>query len=137
MLKLKVIILMMTAMFSGTIFAGDRDDVLKVVDMFYKGDHEGSAHFRKLSLHPNGAYRYINSKGEYKEYTFTFKDGNADKSYQEELLSIDIYEKVALVKLRLAFHKKKEVEYKLMTLHKTSKGWLITGISWGMGITIN
>jgi len=123
-------------MFSSSSFAGEREDVLTVVDYFYQGDHQGSKKYRELSLHPQGAYRYVNSKGEYKEYTFTFSEGNADKSYQEELLSVDIYENVALVRLRLAFKDKEEIEYKLMTLHKSSKGWLITSISWGMGITI-
>jgi len=136
MFKVSILFLIVSCMFSSSSFASEREDVLTVVDYFYKGDHQGSKKYRELSLHPLGAYRYVNSKGEYKEYTFTFSEGNADKSYQEELLSIDVYEKVALVRLRLAFKDKAETEYKLMTLHKSSKGWLITGISWGMGITI-
>jgi hypothetical protein len=55
--------------------------------------------------------------------------------YKEELLSIEIYETVALARLRLASKRRPEAEYKLMTVHKASGVWLITGISWGWGIT--
>jgi hypothetical protein len=136
MFKNKILLTLMFIMFSSPLFASERVNVLKIVDLFYKGDHEGSKEYRKRSMHPQGAYRYVDSSGKYVEYKFEFYSGNADVSYKEELLSIDIYENVALVRLRLAFIDKEEVEYKLMTLHKSSKGWLITGISWGMGITI-
>lgn len=134
--KINILFIIVSLIFSSSAFASEREDVLAVVDYFYKGDHQGSKKYRELSLHPLGAYRYVNSKGEYKEYKFTFSEGNADNSYQEELLSIDVFENVALVRLRLAFKDKAEIEYKVMTLHKSAKGWLITGISWGMGITI-
>jgi len=135
MLKMKSLLLLIVIIFSTNVLANERKNVIQVVDYFYKGDHEGSKKYRKLSMHPLGAYRYIDSTGKYVESKFEFYEGNADNSYQEEILSIDIYEKVALVRLRLAFKKNEEAEYKLMTLHKSPKGWLITSLSWGMGVT--
>ena len=135
--KWHVFLVVFVALISTSVLANDREAILTVVDNFYIGDHKGSKKHRELSLHPLGAYRYVNSSGEYKEYKFTFTEGNADTSYQEELLSVDIYENVALVRLRLAFKDKVIPEYKLMTLHKSTKGWLITSISWGMGVNIH
>jgi hypothetical protein len=136
MLKINILLAFVLIFFSTNSFANERENVLKVVDYFYKGDHEGSKEYRKLSMHPLGAYRYIDATGKYKEAKFEFYSGNADISYKEELLSLDIHEHVALVRLRLAFKEKEKAEYKLMTLHKSSKGWLITSISWGMGTTV-
>lgn len=85
-------------------------------------------------MHEKGAYRYVNKNGEYSEFTFDLESGEADTSYKEELLGIEIYGNVALVKLRLA-----ELtgghHYKLLTLHKADGAWKITSIVWGSGIT--
>ena len=136
MLRVKILLVAAFMSFSAPLLAGERESVVKVVSSFYKGDHEGSKEHRLLSMHPLGAYRYINSAGKYKQSVFKFYEGNADTSYKEELLSIDIYENVALVRLRLAFKETEKTEYKLMTLHKSSTGWLITSISWGMAVTV-
>jgi hypothetical protein len=117
-------------------FAGERENVLQVVEYFYQGDHTGSKKYRELSLHPKGAYRYSDENGQYVEDLFTFEEGHADTSYKEEVLSVDIYQDVALVRLRLAFEGELDAEYKLMILHKLSGKWLITSISWGMGVTL-
>jgi hypothetical protein len=87
-------------------------------------------------LHPKGAYRYSDENGQYVEDLFTFEEGHADTSYKEEVLSVDIYQDVALVRLRLAFEGELDAEYKLMILHKLSGKWLITSISWGIGVTL-
>ncbi len=62
-------------------------------------------------------------------------ESRGDTVYVEELLSIEIYETVALARLRLENQRRDEAEYKLMTLHKSNEAWLITGISWGWGVT--
>lgn len=123
-------------MFSAPSNGSDRLDIIKVVEIFYQGDHQGSKELRMASLHPQGAYRYVDAKGNYVESKFEFYEGNPDTSYQEEILSIDIYQHVALVRLRLDFKDNPVSEYKLMTLHKSNSGWLITSISWGMGVNI-
>ena len=86
-------------------------------------------------MHPKGAYRYVDKSGDYQESQFRLVEGGADTTYVEELLSIEIYETVALARLRLESERRREAEYKLITLHKTGRDWLITGISWGWGIT--
>ena len=113
----------------------DREAILKAIENFYIGDHTGSLEHKQLSMHPEGAYRYVNRDGEYRESQFELVEGGGDTLYVEELLSIEIYETVALARLRLVNQRREEAEYKLMTLHKTTEGWLITGISWGWGIT--
>lgn len=114
--------------------ASDRANIITTIDNFYIGDKTGSKKHKELSLHPKGAYRYVNKHGEYKEHIFTFKQGGADTSYHHELLSIDIYDNVAMVKLRLEKKETGEPEYKMMLLHKTNKKWLITSIVWGFNV---
>jgi len=113
----------------------DRAAVLETVRAFYIGDHTGSLEHKQASMHPQGAYRYVNREGEYRESTFRFVEGGADTLYTEELLSVEIYENVALARLRLDNQTRDVPEYKLMTLHKTDDQWLITTIAWGWGIT--
>lgn len=85
-------------------------------------------------MHEKGAYRYVNKKGEYAESIFRLDSDNADPNYKEELLTIEIYEKVALARLRLDQSYSKIPEYKLMILHKVEGKWKITSITWGFGI---
>ena len=113
----------------------DREAILETVKNFYIGDHTGSLEYKKKSLHPEGAYRYVDKEALYQESQFRFEESRGDTIYVEELLSVEIYETVALARLRLVNQRRDEAEYKLMTLHKTAEGWLITGISWGWGVT--
>ncbi len=113
----------------------DRQAVLKTIDNFYIGDHTGSIKHKKLSMHEKGAYRYVNRDGEYSESVFRLDSDNADPNYKEELLSVEIYDKVALARLRLDQFNSDKPEYKLMILHKASSDWKITSITWGFGIT--
>lgn len=113
----------------------DRSAVLETIKNFYIGDHTGSIKHKKLSMHEKGAYRYVNKDGEYAESIFRLDSNNADPNYKEELLSIEIYDKLAVARLRLDQFNSEIPEYKLMTLHKTSQGWKITSITWGFGIT--
>ena len=113
----------------------DREAILEAIENFYIGDHKGSLEYKKQSMHPEGAYRYVDRNGDYQESQFQLIETQGDTIYVEELLSIEIYENVALARLRLENQLREEAEYKLMTLHKTSEGWLITGISWGWGVT--
>ncbi len=113
----------------------DREAILKTIEHFYIGDHTGSLVHKQKSLHPDGAYRYVDKNGAYQESQFRLEESRGDTMYTEELLSIEIYETVALARLRLENQRREVAEYKLMTLHKTQEGWLITGISWGWGVT--
>ena len=113
----------------------DREAVLAAVEAFYVGDHTGSRAHREASMHPEGAYRYVDRDGVYRESPFRLVEGGADTLYTEELLGIDIYENVALARLRLESQRREEAEYKLMTLHKADGQWLITSIVWGWGVT--
>ena len=113
----------------------DRQSVIETIKNFYIGDHTGSIKHKKLSMHEKGAYRFVNRQGEYGESTFDLESDHADPNYKEELLSIEIYDKVALAKLRLDQFNYDKPEYKLMTLHKISGQWKITSITWGFGIT--
>ena len=113
----------------------DRQAIIKTIDNFYIGDHTGSIKHKKLSMHENGAYRYVNKKGEYAESVFRLDSDNADPNYKEELLSIEIYDKLALARLRLVQFNTELPEYKLMTLHKVGEEWKITSIMWGFGVT--
>lgn len=113
----------------------DRNAIIETIKNFYIGDHTGSIKHKKLSMHKNGAYRYVNKKGEYRESKFNLESNSADINYKEELLSIDIFDKVALAKLRLDQFKTEKPEYKLMILHKSKNSWKITSISWGFGVT--
>mgnify|MGYP000442234260 CR=1 FL=1 len=112
----------------------DRKAIIKTIENFYIGDHTGSIEHKKLSMHKKGAYRYVNRKGEYVESVFKLDSDNADTNYKEELLSIEIYDKLALARLRLDQFRTKVPEYKLMTLHKSNDEWKITSITWGFGI---
>ena len=113
----------------------DRAAVLESIEAFYIGDHTGSRAHRVASMHPDGAYRYVDRDGVYREHRFELVEGGADTLYTEELLGIDIYENVALARLRLENQRRDEAEYKLMTLHKAEGRWLITTIAWGWGVT--
>tara|TARA_B110000902_G_C13826414_1_gene405721 strand:- start:54 stop:506 length:453 start_codon:yes stop_codon:yes gene_type:complete len=112
----------------------DRQAVITTIKNFYIGDHTGSIKHKKLSMHEKGAYRYVNKKGEYAEGIFRLDSDNADPNYKEELLSIEIYDKVALARLRLDQFGSKLPEYKLMILHKANGEWRITSINWGFGV---
>ena len=70
----------------------------------------------------------------YVESTFNLESDSADPNYQEELLSIEIYQNVALARLRLDQFRTDIPEYKLMILHKIQGEWKITTISWGFGV---
>ncbi len=113
----------------------DRDAVLATIEAFYIGDHTGSLEHKVASMHPEGAYRYVDRDGAYQEGQFRLVEGGGDTLYVEELLSVEIYENVALARLRLENQRREEAEYKLMTLHKTDDRWLITSIAWGWGVT--
>ena len=113
----------------------DRDAILETIENFYIGDHTGSLEHKMKSMHPDGAYRYIDENGEYQESQFRLVESRGDTVYVEELLSIEIYETVALARLRLENQRREEAEYKLMTLHKSNAGWRITSIAWGWGVT--
>lgn len=113
----------------------DRQAVIRAIENFYIGDHTGSIKHKKLSMHEKGAYRYVNRDGEYSESIFNLDSDNADPNYKEELLSIEIYDKLALARLRLQQFSREQAEYKLMTLHKAGDEWKITSICWGFGIT--
>lgn len=114
----------------------DRQAVATTIQNFYIGDHTGSIEHKKKSMHPQGAYRFVNRDGVYSESVFRPDDDNADPNYEEELLSIEIYDTLAMARLRLKQNYTPVPEYKLMTLHKTAEsGWLITSITWGFGVT--
>ncbi|MEO1631921.1 MAG: hypothetical protein AAFU38_14190, partial [Bacteroidota bacterium] len=87
------------------------------------------------SMHPGGAYRYVDRDGAYQESPFQLVESRGDTLYTEELLGVEIYENVALARLRLENQRREQAEYKLMTMHRTSDGWLITSIVWGWGVT--
>ncbi len=112
----------------------DRQAIIKTIKIFYIGDHTGSIKHKKLSMHKKGSYRYVNKDGKYVESIFKLDSDNADPNYKEELLSIEIYDKLALARLRLDQFRAKLPEYKLMTLHKADGEWKITSITWGFGI---
>ncbi len=112
----------------------DRQEIIEIIENFYIGDHTGSIKHKKLSMHEKGAYRYVNKDGKYAESVFQLDSDSADPNYKEELLSIEIYDKLALARLRLDQFRTKLPEYKLMTLHKADGGWKITSITWGFGI---
>jgi len=115
-------------------FADERSDIITTIDNFYIGDKTGSKAHKVKSLHPKGAYRYVNKKGEFAQSNFVFKQGGADTSYNHELLSIDIFGQIASAKLRLENKESGKVEYKIMLINKVKSQWLITTISWGFEI---
>tara|TARA_R110002050_G_scaffold300286_2_gene468554 strand:- start:4878 stop:5330 length:453 start_codon:yes stop_codon:yes gene_type:complete len=112
----------------------DRQAIITTIKNFYIGDHTGSIKHKKLSMHEKGAYRYVNKEGKYEESLFRLDSDNADPNYKEELLSIEIYDKISFARLRLDQFRSKIPEYKLMILHKIDSQWKITSINWGYGI---
>lgn len=132
---MKYLLLLVSCLFfTGSVLANDRNDIVTTIDNFYIGDKSGSKTHKAKSLHPKGAYRYVNKDGKFIQHTFIIKEGGADTSYDHELLSIDIFGQVASVKLRLENKETGKVEYKIMLLNKTKSQWLITTISWGFEI---
>ena len=113
----------------------DRQAILTTIDNFYIGDHTGSIKHKKLSMHEKGAYRYINRAGKYAESIFRVDSDDSDPNYKEELLGVDIYDKMAIARLRLDQFNSDQPEYKVMILHKADGEWKITSITWGFGIT--
>lgn len=113
----------------------DRHAVLKTIENFYIGDHTGSIEHKKLSMHEKGAYRYVNRNGAYVDSVFRPDSDDSDPNYKEELLSIEIYGRLAIARLRQEREGSKHIEYKVMTMHKFGDDWKITTISWGFGIT--
>lgn len=112
----------------------DRQAIITATKNFFIGDHTGSIKHKKLSMHEKGAYRFVNREGEYSEYAFDLDSDDSDTSYTEEILGIEIFDKVALVRLRLAENKGGQ-HYKMLTLHKIKGDWKITTITWGSEIT--
>ena len=113
----------------------DRAAVHTAIKNFFIGDHTGSVKHKKLSMHEKGAYRYVTRDGKYGDGVFSFKEGDSDQTYTEELLDVEIYGNMALVKCRLNRDNAPLPSYKLFTLHKFEVGWRITTITWGYGIT--
>ena len=120
----------------------DRQAVIETTENFFIGDHTASIAHKKLSMHKKGAYRFINRDGAYDEFTFDLDSAEADTTYEEEILSVEIYGKLAFVRVRLELVNKQLVannskaHYKLFTLHKTDGKWKITTITWGSGIKL-
>jgi len=110
----------------------DRTAIHTAIKNFFIGDHTGSIEHKKLSMHDKGAYRYVNRDGEYADGVFNLNSDDADPDYTEELIGIEIYDKMALAKCRL-LHGDSSY-YKLFTLHKMGGVWKITTITWG-GLT--
>ena len=113
----------------------DRQAILKTLENFYIGDKTGSIEHKKLSQFAKGAYRYINRDGEYAESPVDITSDHSDPNYTEELLGIEIYNNMALARLRLEIKGVDGPEYKLMILHKSKEGWKISTICWGFGVT--
>lgn len=138
--------LLVFIVFSSTIFSqqneenkvktdfSDRQAIINTSENFFIGDHTGNIKYKKMSMHEKGAYRFVNRDGEYQEYIFDLESNDADTSYVEELLSIEIYVNLALVRLRLA-ELSGGHHYKLLTMHKIGGEWKITSITWGSEIT--
>ena len=112
----------------------DRQAIITATENFFIGDHTGSIEHKKLSMHEDGAYRYVNRDGAYSEFAFDLESDDSDTSYTEEILSIDIYGTLGLVTLRLAENSGGQ-HYKVLTLHKANGAWKITTIVWGSEIT--
>lgn len=120
---------------SGNTEFTDRQAIIKTIENFYIGDHTGSTKHKKLSMHEKGAYRYVDKNGNYSESVFQLDSDDSDTNYKEELLGIEIYDIMALARLRLDQFNYDLPEYKLMILHKANGDWKITSITWGFGIT--
>ena len=133
-LTLLFLFLLSTSLLSQEIEFADRKAIITATENFFIGDHTGSIKHKKLSMHENGAYRYVNKDGEYSKFDFNLDSDDLDKSYKEEILSIEIFETLALVKLRLAELSGGQ-HYKVLILHKIKDEWKITTIVWGSEIT--
>jgi len=120
---------------SSEIDFSDRQAIIESIENFFIGDHTGSVKHKKLSMHEKGAYRYVNRAGEYSEGVFQLDSNDADPGYEEELQSIEIYDRLALARIRLVHDGAEVPSYKLLTLHKVKSEWKITSITWGTGIT--
>ena len=96
-LPLLILILFSFSSYAQKTDLSDRQAIISTIKNFYIGDHTGSIKHKKLSMHKKGAYRFVNRDGEYSEYVFDLDSVEADTSYKEEVLSIEIYGKVALV----------------------------------------
>jgi hypothetical protein len=120
----------------------DRQAIIESIENFFIGDHTGSVEHKKLSMHKKGAYRYINRDGSYDEFIFDLNSAEADTTYEEEILSVEIYGRLALVRTRLELVRAPletdngKVHYKLFTLHKIDGKWKITTITWGAEIKL-
>ena len=126
-----LLLLFCSLIFTSNAFAGDRNDIVTTINNFYIGDKTGSKAHKAMSMHPSGAYRYVNKNGEFSQHVFVIKEGGADTTYDHELLSIDIFGQVASAKLRLENKETGKAEYKIMLLNKINTQWRITTISWG------
>lgn len=112
----------------------DRRAVLTALENFYIGDKIGCVKHKKLSMAEKGAYRYINRDGEYAEYQFDLGTAQADTTFTEELQTVEIFDKIAVAKLRHIHEGVETPSYKVMLLHKIKGKWRITSIAWGNGI---
>ena len=135
LLSLFIFTLFTFSSYSQNVDFSDREAVIKTTENFFIGDHTASVKHKKLSMHEKGAYRFIKRDGTYDEYVFNLDSAEADTSYKEEILSVEIYGKLALVRARLAANNGK-AHYKLFTMHKTGNNWKITTITWGTGIKL-
>lgn len=133
-LQLFFLILLSSSLFSQEVDFSDRQAIITATENFFIGDHTGSIEHKKLSMHEKGAYRYVNRDGDYGEFEFDLDSDDSDQSYKEEILGIEIYGTLALVKLRLAELSGGQ-HYKVLTLHKANGAWKITTIVWGSEIT--
>ncbi len=132
--QLLILVLLSSSLFSQETDFSDRQAILTATENFFISDHTGSIKHKKLSMHATGAYRYVNRDGDYSESTFDLDSDDSDTSYKEEILSVEIYGTLALVKLRLAELSGGQ-HYKVLTLHKAKDEWKITSIVWGSEIT--
>lgn len=112
----------------------DRQAILETIDNFYVGDQQGSVKHKKLSMHEKGAYRYVDRNGKYQEGIFQLNTAEADTTYKRELLSVEIFETIAIAKLRHENIKTGKPHYKLLTMHKADGNWKITSINWAYEI---
>ena len=133
-LILLFLVLLSSSLFSQETEFADRKAIITATENFFIGDHTGSIKHKKLSMHEKGAYRYVNKDGEYSKFDFDLDSDDSDNSYKEEILSVEIFETLALVKLRLAELSGGQ-HYKVLILHKVKDEWKITTIVWGSEIT--
>ncbi len=133
-LPIFILVLLSPSLKAQEVDFSDRQAIISATENFFIGDHTGSIEHKKLSMHEKGAYRFVNRDGEYTDYVFELDSDDSDTSYKEEILGIEIYGTLALVKLRLAELSGGQ-HYKVLTLHKANGQWKITTIVWGSEIT--